>query len=310
MLIFLPNIATNFIQHSYYSFAYRVASDVPKPGQPKHILHRKRIYIFVVTTYLIYTIIDVINSIPANFYDIHLLRHDFTEPELRSSFRKLQLLFHPDKNRDDKTEEVYIKIRTINEILSSPITRFAYDRFGSDIFNTCDHCRTYREFVFQGLRESIEFYIGTGLLLFVLNVLGKGQFGRFWRFAVFFGMAFMEASMILHNPVNSIKTISLRELLMSRWLIFEQITILRQLFVTIFIGLSQIGPVMFPEEAEITQTLQKIDVLSELALQESKNQLNSAFQPFIGDQDAQNELKRSTRDVMIDDDGGAVGSSW
>ncbi|CAH1760047.1 14593_t:CDS:2 [Entrophospora sp. SA101] len=208
-----------------------------------------------------------------------------------------QLLFHPDKNRDDKTEEVYIKIRTINEILSSPITRFAYDRFGSDIFNTCDHCRTYREFVFQGLRESIEFYIGTGLLLFVLNVLGKGQFGRFWRFAVFFGMAFMEASMILHNPVNSIKTISLRELLMSRWLIFEQITILRQLFVTIFIGLSQIGPVMFPEEAEITQTLQKIDVLSELALQESKNQLTSAFQPFIGDQDAQNELKR-------------IGSSW
>ncbi|CAJ0835574.1 92_t:CDS:2 [Entrophospora sp. SA101] len=96
MLIFLPNIATNFIQHSYYSFAYRVASDVPKPGQPKHTLHRKKIYIFVVTTYLIYTIIDVINSIPANFYDIHLLRHDFTEPELRSSFRKLQLLFHPE----------------------------------------------------------------------------------------------------------------------------------------------------------------------------------------------------------------------
>ena len=65
---------------------------------------------------------------------------------------------------------------------------FFSSRFGPDI-NTWNNCKTIRDYVLVGRNYSIGFYLGTGLVLFILNILGKGQFGRFWRFVVFLGIA-------------------------------------------------------------------------------------------------------------------------
>src|ERR1044071_4088098 len=86
---FLPSLATNWIQNIYYKIVYRAGANIPKPGQQKYASHRRRIYIFVVLAYLIYTIVEVIHSIPPNYYDLLEVDQNFTTKELKSNLRKL-----------------------------------------------------------------------------------------------------------------------------------------------------------------------------------------------------------------------------
>ena len=86
---FLPSLATNWIQSIYYRIVYRAGDNIPRPGQRKYVLHRRRIYIFVVLAYLIYTIVEVIHSIPSNYYNLLGVNQKFTPKELKSNLRKL-----------------------------------------------------------------------------------------------------------------------------------------------------------------------------------------------------------------------------
>lgn len=70
-----------------------------------------------------------------DYYEILGVSRTVTEVELKSSFRKLAMQHHPDKNPGDKDAE--IKFKEINEayqVLSDPQKRSAYDRFGHQAF--------------------------------------------------------------------------------------------------------------------------------------------------------------------------------
>lgn len=140
--------------------------------------------------------------------------------------------------------------------------------------------------------------MGTGLILFILNILGKGQFGRFWRFIVFCGIACIETSLILNPQSNS----SFLSYLFQNFIIFERIKIFRQLFITIFIALSQVGPVLFPTDntQDIRSNLHNFEILCNIASDEIKNQLRSGFYPFQNDQNAQSELRKKMEKLVVD----------
>ncbi|CAG8745839.1 5705_t:CDS:2, partial [Dentiscutata erythropus] len=293
--IILPQLVTNWIQRIYYKIFYYAGANIPRPGQLKYAIHRRRIFVIVVLSYLIYTIADVIYSIKPNYYDELKISQDFTIKEIKANFRKLQLEYHPDKNQEEGAQEIFIWLRVAYDTLTDPVKRFAYDRFGPEI-NNWNNCITLRDYFVNGLTSFVGFYIGTGLVLFILNVLGKGQFGRFWRLVVFLAIACFEASMILHPKPPVITS-----LFLSRWVIFEQIIILRQLFVTIFIAISQIGPVLFPsDEIIIGPSLTNLENLSRVAAEESKNQLRLGFQPFQGDISAQKQLEKKMESLLIE----------
>ncbi|CAG8834004.1 24128_t:CDS:2, partial [Gigaspora margarita] len=262
----LPQLVTNWVQIIYYRLVYYAGANIPKPGQPKYELHRRRIFVVVVLSYLIYTIVDAVYSIKPNYYDELKINQDFTIKEIKANFRKLQLEYHPDKNQEEGAQETFIWLRAAYDTLTDPVKRYAYDRFG------------------------------TGLVLFILNVLGKGQFGRFWRLVVFFAIACLEASMILHPKPPVITS-----LFLSRWAIFEQIIILRQLFITTFIAISQVGPMLFPsDEIIISPSLANLETLSRIAVEESKNQLRASFQPFQGNITAQKELEKKMESLLVE----------
>lgn len=70
-----------------------------------------------------------------DYYEILGVSRTVTEVELKSSFRKLAMQYHPDKNPGDKQAE--IKFKEINEayqILSDGQKRAAYDRYGHQAF--------------------------------------------------------------------------------------------------------------------------------------------------------------------------------
>ncbi|HMO28611.1 molecular chaperone DnaJ [Enterovirga sp.] len=70
-----------------------------------------------------------------DYYEVLGVQRTVTEVELKASFRKLAMKYHPDKNPGDHTAE--IKFKEINEayqVLSDPQKRGAYDRFGHAAF--------------------------------------------------------------------------------------------------------------------------------------------------------------------------------
>ncbi|CAM5773570.1 molecular chaperone DnaJ [Bosea minatitlanensis] len=70
-----------------------------------------------------------------DYYEILGVSRTVTDVELKSSFRKLAMQHHPDRNPGDKQAE--IKFKEINEayqVLSDGQKRAAYDRFGHQAF--------------------------------------------------------------------------------------------------------------------------------------------------------------------------------
>jgi len=66
-----------------------------------------------------------------DYYDILGLAKNASDDEIKKSYRKLAMKFHPDRNPEDKgAEEKFKEAKEAYEMLSDPQKRAAYDRFG------------------------------------------------------------------------------------------------------------------------------------------------------------------------------------
>ncbi|KAG0347297.1 hypothetical protein BG004_008039 [Podila humilis] len=295
----LPSFVTNVIQSIWYSFKYPVNSAAkPAAGTPKYRRHYNRIYCAVVLAYLAYTIIEVDRSTPINAYDmLDLDFHHFSPKQLRTNFRKASLMYHPDKV-GQQGAETFVSIRASHEILVDPVTRSAYDRFGPHMLS-CSGCKTTKDFVNNGLTSFYTFYFGSGIVLVIMSVLGKGQFARYWRFIVLFGMAALELSMILRpTPIRILSFI------MPHRVTFEQVAILHQVFISTFIAISQIGPILVPsnesERGSVKDLLARLEMLTVLSNTESVAQMQGVFDVFRGDEECMTQLKRQMGIMALD----------
>ncbi|GAB4207429.1 MAG: hypothetical protein Fur0023_18240 [Bacteroidia bacterium] len=63
---------------------------------------------------------------PNTYYDILGVSQNATIEEIKIAFRKLALLYHPDKN--PHTKELFVKILQAYEVLSDPVLRDKYDK--------------------------------------------------------------------------------------------------------------------------------------------------------------------------------------
>jgi molecular chaperone DnaJ len=67
-----------------------------------------------------------------NPYKVLNIQKNASQSEIKKSFRKLALQYHPDKNQDDKdAEKKFKKINAAYEILSDPSKKAVYDQFGT-----------------------------------------------------------------------------------------------------------------------------------------------------------------------------------
>jgi molecular chaperone DnaJ len=66
-----------------------------------------------------------------DFYDILGVNRDASDEDIKKSYRKLAMKFHPDRNPDSKdAEEKFKEAKEAYEILSDPEKRRAYDSYG------------------------------------------------------------------------------------------------------------------------------------------------------------------------------------
>ncbi len=109
-----------------------------------------------------------------DYYKILEVPRTATQEELKKSYRKLAMKYHPDRNKGDKTAES--KFKQINEayaVLSNEEKRKQYDTFGAegfgrrfsqeDIFRDFDFSSIFKEFGFGGSGNILsQFFGGTG----------------------------------------------------------------------------------------------------------------------------------------------------
>ena len=66
-----------------------------------------------------------------DYYDVLGLNRDASEEDIKKSYRKLAMKWHPDRNPDNpKAEEHFKEAKEAYEILSDGQKRAAYDQFG------------------------------------------------------------------------------------------------------------------------------------------------------------------------------------
>jgi len=82
-----------------------------------------------------------------DYYKILGVSKNASDQDLKKTYRKLALKYHPDKNKGDKTaEEKFKEVSEAYAVLSDPKKRKQYDMFGSDQFSQ----RFSQEDIFQG----------------------------------------------------------------------------------------------------------------------------------------------------------------
>ena len=70
-----------------------------------------------------------------DFYEILGVKKSASDDEIKKSYRKLAMKYHPDRNKDDKESERKFKEATAAyEALKDPERRAAYDQYGHDAF--------------------------------------------------------------------------------------------------------------------------------------------------------------------------------
>ncbi|XP_033924109.1 dnaJ homolog subfamily C member 1 isoform X2 [Melopsittacus undulatus] len=70
---------------------------------------------------------DLVEEVPRNFYDFLGVQQDASSADIRKAYRKLSLVLHPDKNKDENAETQFRQLVAIYEVLKDEERRQRYD---------------------------------------------------------------------------------------------------------------------------------------------------------------------------------------
>lgn len=176
-------MVTGWIQTFLYRLLIRAGDPIPQQGTPRFIRDRKRVYAFVILAYLAFTVYECWVAVvkEPTFYAMLGVPADANERMLKSQFRKATVKYHPDK-AGPENQHLFMAYKLAFDVLSDPAKRFAYERFGPSIVSPeWSLCKTQYDFVSKGFMTKWPNYVGSLIVLTVLSVLGKFEFGKYVR---------------------------------------------------------------------------------------------------------------------------------
>ncbi|KAF9510425.1 hypothetical protein BS47DRAFT_1300221 [Hydnum rufescens UP504] len=254
---FLPSALANVLINGYHRIVHP-GYPSPRPGTPAYISQYRLSFTVLAVLYLLYTLVAAATSLPESYYEILGVDRAVDEQGLKIAFRAFARKNHPDRpSIGVDGEGRFREARDAFEALKNPVKRFAYDRFGPDVVSWKD-LSTPREYIRRGLSSASGFYIGSGALLLLISILGKSGSLSFWRYVLFSTVLFAEAYLIFSpSPIivngedvgvsdipHSLPILS--ALLPSR-LPYQHILFLHQMFISLSVCISHLGPVLLPE---------------------------------------------------------------
>ncbi|KAI1822145.1 hypothetical protein F4861DRAFT_419137 [Xylaria intraflava] len=317
--MFLPNLVTGWVQSIYYGLTIRAGDPRPPPNSPRWQLHRRRIYTLVITLYLLYTIYEADWELRRNgsFYETLGVPFEATERDIKSRFRRLAALHHPDKARPlpgggDGADagSFFIHLKTASDVLTDPAQRFAYERFGPAITGW-RNCVTLRDYVWRGLRtQVIPHYAMAAVGLYGLGLLGYLEFGRYWRWVTLLVLCAFEAHAVTRPrfPVfvkELVNPLLVRFTSHAPYLPFQVVTLARHACIAIYIAFGQLGPILQTGRAQqagekalhknlawLEQTVQSLDA-------DAARLMELEMAPFAGDPEIVKDMRSKLKEWLV-----------
>uniref|UniRef100_A0A1A8FW50 DnaJ homolog subfamily C member 1 n=1 Tax=Nothobranchius korthausae TaxID=1143690 RepID=A0A1A8FW50_9TELE len=117
-------------------------------------------------------LLDLVEEIPQTFYQFLNIDQDASAAEVKKAYRRLSLLLHPDKNKDENAETQFRQLVSIYEVLKDEERRHRYD----DIL--VNGLPDWRQPVFYYRRVRKMSNAELGLLLFF--ILTVGHYAVIW----------------------------------------------------------------------------------------------------------------------------------
>ncbi|KAI9825680.1 MAG: hypothetical protein M1832_001024 [Thelocarpon impressellum] len=321
---FLPGLVTGWIQSVYYGITVRAGDPKPAPGSPRHATHRRRIHIGVILLYLLYSIVEADWQLrrDGDFYRDLGVGVDVDERGIKSRFRRLAALHHPDKvtshEAREASEALFVRLKTAQDVLLDPTKRFAYDRFGPAMLEW-KHCASVRDYLMIGVQTIMPYYVLGAIFMIILGFLGFLEWGRYWRYISLISLLVFEAHTItrpyfppltsrLLTPLSFLYSASHRP-----YLPFQQLLLARKLLVTLYIALSQLGPLLSPpppsgstptpplkENAQPTpEQLARLTQLCGATDFEAARLLGLDLAPYAGDEASLAELRARLKEWLV-----------
>lgn len=307
---------TGWVQNIYYGITIRAGDPKPQPGTPRFILHRQRIHIIVVSAYLLYTIYEADWDIrrASDFYQDLGIAHSATEKEIKSRFRRLAAIYHPDKlsSTSPFSEAYFVHLKQAQDTLLNPARRFAYERFGPSILEW-QRCSSVRDFIVHGLQSTLPYYGAAAIFMYILGLLGYLEWGKYWRWLTLIVLCVFELHAISRPYSPHVATKLINPLLTTftnhpPYLPFQLIQLARKLSVTLYIAFSQIGPLLQPPSAipananpqiVLTQQLDRLEATAKAADVEATRLMGMEMSPFVGDNEALMEVKGKVKEWLV-----------
>ncbi|ATY64010.1 membrane associated [Cordyceps militaris] len=322
---FLPGIATSIIQSIYYGLTVRAGDPKPASGSPRYTSHRNTIHILVVATYLLYTIYEAhydLRSAPS-FYTELGIPVTAVDRDIKSRFRRLAALHHPDKmgaaagggGTADGSAAFFIHLKTASDTLQDAAKRYAYERFGPSML-AWTTCTTVRDFVTHGVVYNLLPYYGiAAATVYVFGLLGYMDFATFWRWLLLVALCLLELTVATRPtfpaPLVALNAVLTRVAGLPPYLPFELVHLARKVTLTVYIALSQMGPLVLAqidphadkavdnEQKALDDSLLRLEGLTRQMDADAARLIDMELTPFKGDADMAAKMRTKMREWLI-----------
>ncbi|EEH36454.2 hypothetical protein PAAG_06872 [Paracoccidioides lutzii Pb01] len=326
---FLPKYATSFLQTLYYRLTIRAGSPHPSPSSPRYARHYRRIYITVITTYLLYSLYETYHNLrlEGDFYQLLGVLPTTNDKTIKSRFRRLAALHHPDKKQQfqfpgslggdgESLDAVFVQLRLAQETLLDPVRRFAYDRFGRGVVEG-SKAKTMGQFLYAGLLALLPQYVGGLVVMVLMNLFWFSAWGRYWRFYTFFALLTLELSLLTHQNGIIMPSKHLPPLLTSLLnletfylLPFQTLALARNASMTLNVFISQLTPSSSSSSSSSKKQGDRLSPQTQAQLAQLVNMahandaevtrlLQLGLAPFKGDKESVWRLRRGMKEGLI-----------
>jgi len=244
-----------------------------------------------------------------------------TEREIKSRFRRLAALYHPDKvsgGEQEKINAFFVHLKQAQDYLTDPAKRFAYDRFGPEVAGW-QHCATIRDYLVKGGQQIVPYYGLAAVAMYGMGLLGYLDWGKFERWLVLGCMFLFEVTAVTRPAAPRVLEKLVNPIMSSfggrhPYLQFQAITLAKKLCVTIYMAFSQIGPLLSAdtssgniviakegqsEEQALRQGLERLEVAAKRLDMDATNLLQLEMAPFAGDREAMESTWAKVREWLV-----------
>lgn len=278
--------------------------------------------------YLLYTIYEADHDLrrQGSFYSDLGLPLDASERDVKSRFRRLAAVHHPDKapgGQDAESVNAYfVHLKTASDTLLDPAKRFAYERFGPDVVQWASQsrCVTVRDFVVRGAQMLVPYYAVAAAVMYALGLFGYLDWARYERWLVLAIMFVFELNAVMRPGRPALFERVVDPVLRlygqtAAYLPFQIIALARKLCVTIYMALSQIGPLIGAdtssgqivvggkkggnEETLLRQNLDRLEVAAKSLDVDISRLLEMEMAPFAGDEQVVQSMKVKMKEWLV-----------